>query len=1464
MPLDAFGGATRAWFDNTFAAPTRVQADGWPHITRGDNALLLAPTGSGKTLAAFLAALDRLVRLPTDAEPGVRVLYISPLKALVYDIERNLRAPLIGIGNAAARLGEPLRPIRVDIRTGDTTQKERRQQKKNPGEVLVTTPESLYLLLGSEARETLRTVETVIVDEIHVLAASKRGSHLALSLERLAALCEHEPQRIGLSATQRPLETIARYLGGDREVQIVDTSEPPKIDLRIVVPVEDMDRPIADEVYVGAGGDGQFQRVGGKESTGTGSAGSSSLQKGIWPTIYPRILKLIREHRSTIVFTNSRVLCERLAQRLNEAAGEDLVRAHHGSISHAQRAITEEMLKQGKLPAIVATSSLELGIDMGAVDLVVLVESPGAVSSGLQRIGRAGHGVGEISQGRIFPKFKGDLVESAVVANRMIAGEIERTKVPRNALDVLAQQIVAMCAMDPWTLDDLKGVIRRAWPFAELSDAQLIGVLDMLAGRYPSDDFAELSPRLNWDRTTDTLEGRRGAKTLALMNAGTIPDRGLFTVFLADAEGPRLGELDEEMVYESRPGDTIILGASTWKVQEITRDKVFVTPAPGEPGRLPFWHGDRPGRPADLGRGIGAFVREVGALNGEAAVEHVLQAAPVDELAARNLVGYIAEQRELTEVVPSDRTIVVERFRDELGDWRVCFLSPFGTRVHAPWAMAMETVLSARSGFDVQTLWTDDGIALRFADADDPPDLADLLVDPEDIEELVVEQLGRSALFAARFRENAARSLLLPRRSFRGRSPLWQQRLKAQQLQAVAMGYPAFPIVLETYRECLQDVFDLPALKELLGAIRRREVVLHEVETRSASPFARSLVFAYVAAYMYDGDAPLAERKAHALTLDRNLLRDLLGQEELRELLEPDALTEVEAELQWLTPERQARHQDALHDLLRRLGDLTTAELQLRAAEDVRLWLRELEVTRRVIPVRIAGEDRWIAAEDAGRYRDALGLPLPPGLPAVFLETVDDPLGSLITRWARTHGPFTASPLAERYGLPLGAVLSILQGLEARDRILRGGLSPSGTGEEWCDAEVMRKLRRRSLAKLRKEVAPVEPDVYARFLTGWHGVGSKRKGLARLQEMVDQLEGHPLPFSDLESSILPQRMADYSPMLLDQLGMTGQVVWLGRGALGARDGRIALYNRENVGLLVDQPELPDDFFTVDPLRRVLLDHLEARGACFLVELQQIADGAKLVDVTRALWDLVWAGLVTNDTFLPLRGLSVRARQGTARRARAQTAGGRWSSLKSLTGLPSDPTERAHARALALLDRYGVACSKAAHVEALPGGFGAVYPVLKAMEESGKARRGWFVDTLGGAQFAQAGAVDRLRACRTPDRGAVLLAAADPANPYGSLLPWPEREGQPARRDAGALVVLQAGRPLLYVAKGGKSALTFGSLEGLKDAVEALKEHPFKRRIRLEKIDGETVLESPLRSELLQAGFVADYKRLELP
>ena len=1121
--LDCFGAPTATWFREAFREPTQVQRRGWPLLADGAHALLLAPTGSGKTLAAFLACLDTLFRRdPAEASDGFSVVYVSPLKALVYDIERNLRAPLTGIVHTARRLGEEVRPVSVAIRTGDTPQRERQAMVRRPGDVLVTTPESLYLMLGSSARDTLRNVRTVIVDEIHVMAGSKRGVHLALTLERLAALQEgDDPQRIGLSATQRPLSEIASYLGGGRPVEIVDTSEPPHIDLTITVPVPDMERPLPAPSAT-SGGDGQRQEVGGDEASGEGARAGH----GMWPVIYPELLSLIRSHRSTIVFTNSRLLCERLAQRLNELAGEELVRAHHGSISHHQRRVVEEQLKAGELPAIVATSSLELGIDMGAVDLVVLVESPGSVASGLQRIGRAGHGVGERSEGKIFPKYRSDLVEAAVVAGHMAQGLVESTRVPRNCLDVLSQQLVAAVGMDDWAVDELFALVTRAYPFQSLSRAQLVGVLDMLSGRYPSEAFAELSPRVTWDRATDQLTARKGARMLASLNAGTIPDRGLYAVYMV-GDGPRLGELDEEMVYESRKGDRIILGASTWRIEDITRDRVVVSPAPGEPGRLPFWHGERPGRPVELGRAVGAFLRELVA--GDVSVEHL------DDHAVTNLQAYVAEQAEATGRVPTDQQLVVECFRDELGDWRVCILTPLGSRVLAPWGLALEALYSSSGAYDVQALWTDDGICLRFADIDELPPLDDLFPDPDEVEELVVQQLSGSALFASRFRENAARALLLPRRRAKGRTPLWQQRLKAQNLQQVAMGFPAFPIVLETYRECLQEAFDLPSLVELLRQVRSRAVAVHEVQTRRPSPFARSLVFAYVAAFMYAGDAPIAERRAQALTLDRELLADLLGAEELRELLSPTALAQLEGELQRLLPDRHARSPDHLHDLLRRVGELSHGELEQRCADDPSPWLAELIAARRVVAVRLAGVERFVAVEDVALYRDGIGVALPPGLPGVYMEAAEGALERLVVRWAKTHGPFVEAPLAQRWGLPVGALQAVLSALEAQGVVVRGELRPGGEGLEWCHPEVLRALRRRSLAELRREVAPVTSDVYGRFLVDWHGIDGRRGGLGRLREVVTQLQGAALPASQLDE-LLGRRVSGYRPDDLDQLG----------------------------------------------------------------------------------------------------------------------------------------------------------------------------------------------------------------------------------------------------------------------------------------------------------------------------------------
>lgn len=1495
--LDRFAAPVRAWFEASFQAPTEAQARGWAAIADGRHTLIHAPTGSGKTLAAFLWCLDRLVLDPTPprtrGRPGsVRVLYVSPLKALAYDVERNLRAPLAGIGLAAERLGDPVPAITIGSRTGDTPAEDRRELARRPPDILVTTPESLYLLLTSQARSILAGVEQVVIDEVHAIAGTKRGAHLALSLERLERLRpDGTPplQRIGLSATQRPLETIARFLGGTgpgREVSIVDAGTRKELDLRVVVPVEDLSR-IGEPIPL-------------EEQPG-GPATAAEPRTSIWPAIHPRILDLIREHRSTIVFTNSRRLAERLAQRLNELAGEELVRAHHGSIAREQRLAIEEELKAGRLPALVATSSLELGIDMGAVDLVVQVEAPTSVASGLQRIGRAGHQVGVPSKGVVFPKYRGDLLEAAVVAERMHAGAIEATVVPRNPIDVLAQQLVAMTVMDRWTVDELLATVTRAAPFETLSRDVLVGVLGMLAGAYPSDEFAELKPRVVWDRTTDVVEGRRDARVVAVTSGGTIPDRGLYGVFMvgeAGTPGRRVGELDEEMVYESRVGEVITLGASAWRIEEITHDRVVVSPAPGQPGKLPFWHGDAVGRPIELGRAIGSFVREVemdlgrGARGRAAALRRLRERHDLDELAAENLVAYLEDERESTGALPTDQRIVVERFRDELGDWRLTILTPFGGRVHAPWTLALERRLGEHLGTEVQTIWSDDGIAVRLPEGDLEGVEALLFPDPEAVEDLVVAAVADSALFAARFRENAARALLLPRRRPGSRTPLWQQRQRAADLLAVASRYGSFPILVETYRECLADVFDLPALREILGGVERREIAVHAVETPRASPFASSLLFDYVAAYMYDGDAPLAERRAQALTLDRDLLRELLGQEELRELLDPEALADLELELQGLADDRRAGSPDGLHDLLRRLGDLTGAEVAARCEADpsvVASWLAELQAGRRALPVRVAGEERWIAIEDVARYRDAVGTQPPVGVPGAFLGPVADPLGALLARWARSHGPFLAEDPARRWGLPVGLVEGALERLMERGTILRGEFRPGGAEREWCDPEVLRRLRRRSLARLRREVEPVDPSALARFLPAWHGVApvgtatTPLRGMAapeRLAEVVDQLAGLPIPASVLERDVLPARIPGYQPRLLDELGAMGEVAWVGRGSLGRDDGRVVLVRPGREALAGG----PDDARPDEPRHRAIREHLARRGASFYRDLAAAVEGSER-ELLDALWDLVWAGQVTNDTFAPLRALRWKRPPRRDRRPRPgrltglgpPEAAGRWSLVErpdaESAAVVRVATERAHLVATTLLERHGVVTRDAVVAEGIEGGFAAAYAVLRSMEEAGRIRRGYFVDGLGAAQFALPGALDRLRSLREPVPGEPrvdLLAATDPASPYGAAIAWPRRgddDRRPLARAAGAYVVMVDGRLVVYLDRGGRSLHLLPAADDAEVAtvgLAALGELVTSGRVRelvIGRVDGEPVASSGHRKSLLDAGFVAGYRGL---
>src|SRR5262245_41333499 len=1309
--LDLFSPAAREWFSGVFAAPTEVQERGWRAVASGSHTLMTAPTGSGKTLAAFLWCLDRLVTEPSPLSGGrCRVLYISPLKALAVDVERNLRAPLVGMRLHSRRLSLPVPDIAVTIRSGDTPADERRSMERTPPDILITTPESLYLLLTSAARRVLASVRWVIVDEIHSVAATKRGAHLAISLERLCALMQHEPQRIGLSATQRPLQEVGRFLGGvGREVAIVDAGARKTLEVRVEVPVEDManlDRGVpAPRVSRGGGLEGGVPPLdrgvpAPRVSRGGGLEGGVPLpewadelplpRRSIWPAIYPRLLELIQEHRSTIVFVNSRRLAERLAARLNELAEEELVLAHHGSIAREQRALVEDRLKSGQLRGLVATSSMELGIDMGAVDLVVHVESPPSAVTGIQRIGRAGHSVGEISRGVILPKFRGDLLESAAVVERMLAGEIETTVVPSNPLDVVAQQVVAMAAMDEWAVDDMAVLIRRAHPFRDLGHRSLEAVLDMLSGRYPSEEFAELRPRVVWDRVKGTVRGRSGAQRLAVTNPGTIPDRGLYTVNIFE-DGRRVGELDEEMVFESRPGETFVLGASSWKIVDITPSQVLVVPAPGQPGKIAFWHGDLLSRPPELGRALGRLTRELRAVQPEAAERRLMEGAGFDERAARNLLAYLEDQAAATGAVPDDRTVVVERFRDEVGDWRVCILTPYGGRVHAPWSLALQALLTERLGLEVQSMYTDDGLALRLPDADRPPAPDQLLPDPEEVEQLVGAQLPASALFASRFRENAARALLLPRRRPGQRTPLWQQRQRSADLLKVAGGYADFPILAETYRECVADVFDLEALRELLAAVRARQVRVVSVDTERASPFAASLLFDYVGQYLYEGDAPLAERRAQALTLDRELLAELLGTEELRELLDPEAVAELELELQGLKPERWPRDADEAHDLLVRHGDLDEDELVARGVGPD--WLRALARERRAYQARLGGGERWIAAEDAGRYRDALGATPPAGLPEAFLQPVPDALEGLLRRWARTHVPFVAAGVAVRWSLPAPGVEQALRRLAARGDLVAGAFRRGIASEEreYCHPDVLRALRRRSLAALRREAEPVTPETLARFLPAWHGIGSEAGGMDRLLECVLALQGLALPASVVERDVLAGRVAGYRPALLDELMALGEVVWVGRGSLGPGDGRVALYLRADAPRLAPAPAEP----LPGELPGRLRAHLERRGASFFRDLYLAAGGGDQDAVLDALWDLVWAGEVTNDTFAPLRAAGGATRRAApARRAPVLRLGqpraaGRWSLVRELLEPVPSPTERLHAEAGTLLQRHGV-------------------------------------------------------------------------------------------------------------------------------------------------------------------------------
>jgi ATP-dependent Lhr-like helicase len=1659
--LELFHPVTAKWFRAVFEHVTAPQREGWPSIARGESTLILAPTGTGKTLTAFLWCLDRLMlqgqgagnrgqgagsasgELPAEkqvplrqaqgngkkrsegksdrrarsveAGGGCRVLYISPLKALAVDVERNLRSPLAGIANMAEREGVAVRVPEISVRTGDTSPKERARFRTHPGDILITTPESLYLLLTSNASEALRSVETVIIDEIHALVPTKRGAHLMLSLERLEALCGRRLQRIGLSATQRPLEEVARFLGGAegqgtgvraqgtgknpalseedgqtgksggsggdtagvlrsaqdedgeqerrlpeddnkkgksngksdgagedasaaaiesepvgvryRPVTIVNAGARKVLELKVEVPVEDM------------------ARLGEMEELPSGPASQGPKRTSIWQSIHPRLLEIVRERTSTLIFVNARRVAERLAGALNELAGEPIARAHHGSLAAAQRSEIEELLKAGRLKALVCTSSLELGIDMGAVDLVVQIEAPPSVASGMQRIGRAGHQVGAPSAGIIFPKYRADLVACAAVTQAMHEGHVESTRFLRNPLDVLAQQVVAILAQPPvgqgptvqgsgsrkkkadeeleeespgLSYEELLGIVRSAAPFAGLSVTSFDGVLDMLAGRYPSDEFAELRPRIVWDRTRNWLNPRDGAKRLAILNGGTIPDRGLYGVFLSGATKPlRVGELDEEMVFEARTGETFVLGASTWRIDEITQDRVLVSPAPGEPGKMPFWHGDRPGRPVEFGRRIGALTRELRALPRSAAMTRLMQEHDLGQQAAENVLRYLADQELATTEVPDDRTIVIERVRDEMGDWRMCCLTPFGSRVHTPWAMAVSARLKD-AGIDAETMWSEDGFVIRFPETDAPPDAELLLMAAEEAQELILRQLGSSALFAAKFREASSRALLLPRRRADGRTPLWQQRKRAYDLLSVAARYREFPMLLEAYRECLRDVFDMPALMEILRAIEGRSLRVHVVDSRTPSPFAGALLFSYVANYIYDGDAPLAERRAQALAIDQDQLRELLGDADLRELLDAAAIEETEEQLQSLADGYKARSLDGVHDLLLRLGDLTREEIAARVEGDAGAWVERLLKARRVLEVRIAGGKRVIAMEDAARVRDALGLPLPPGLPAAFLERAPEAMLDLVRRYARTHGPFTTGDVADRYELPKAQVEAVLERLVGMGRVVEGGFRPGGMNREWIESEVLRTIRRKSLAKLRKEIEPVAQQTLARLFTRWQGVVSPRRGLDALLDVIEALQGAPLPASILETEILPARVLGYKSADLDTLVAAGEVVWVGLEPLGERDGRVGLYLADRARVLWPPSRVlgsgprAQSAGAAEPLTEretQVVEYLRGHGASFFQPLHDGVGGGYPGETVEARWSLVGRGLVTNDAVHALRAYCERStsssqRSGKAtrrvhnqqafrsRRTTPPNAQGRWGlnaagfvrvadGAAAAAAASARDTAWSAGMAQQLLARYGVVFRETAHAENLPGGFSAVYDALKTMEEAGKVRRGYFAADLGATQFAMPGAVDLLRSLRPEARLAmedgkhevVMLAATDPANPYGALLRWPAapEEGSSLTRSVGARVVLVDGALTAYLRRGnpnlqvmlpeeepqrGQFARALAEFLVAQVQREENPEGRGRTSMLVSSVNGVAVGEHWLGRYLLEAGFVA--------